>query len=433
MKILIDGYGLSTPGGLPRWNCALASTLAERKHTVFLFTTDIFAVPFYPLHDAVVRVAYTYNGLQRDLELFRQQIRNCKPDVCLSPYSSGRHLLWCAALWDSGIPWIYSEHGGPNAIDTVAWNRTERLAAMSGADRIHLLFPEYLSSIPEFLHNRTRIIPNPVWLDANLKYPAQCSEKEKIIISMGRLDPFKQNALLVEAFAHLASGFPEWKLEIWGDGPEKQRLEKQVHAYGLKDRVRLPGTTEHPEIHYKKAQIFCIPSQFEGFGLSTTEAMTMRLPVVGFAECSGTNQIVKHGRTGLLAEHMASRSLAECLRQLMSDENLRAAMGKQGQIEAQQFTPSRVYDAWEELLKETAACEGRARMNTAYLQHALPEERPYLNTLKICAHRRLVYLVKDDWLHIFAWKHPWLRRIYIFMRHWLKKIFLANTARQGIF
>ncbi len=431
MNIIIDGYKLSTPGGLPRWNCALATALTERKHTVFLFTTDISLPPFYPLHESVVQIGYTYDGDQRDLDAFRKQIKKCKPDICLSPYSSNRHLLWCAALWDSGIPWIYSEHGAPNAIDTVTWNRTERLAAMSGADRIHLLLPEYLSSIPEIFHNRACIIPNPVWLDGVLQNNIQHSEDEKIILSMGRLDLFKQNALLVEAFALLAQDFPEWKVEIRGDGPERQRLEKQVRSYKLEDKVHLPGATKSPEIYYKKAQIFCIPSKFEGLSLSTAEAMAMGLPVVGFAECSGTNQIVKHGQTGLLAEKMTSQCLAECLRKLMIDTNLRTTMGAQGQAEAQQFTPSRVYDAWEELLKETVGCKSQVRMNDIYIKRALPDELPYLKNLKICAHRRHVYLLKDDWLHIFAWRHQWLRKIYIFLRHCLKKVFFIHK-KQGI-
>lgn len=81
-------------------------------------------------------------------------------------------------------------------------------------------------------------------------------------------------------------------------------LEKAVRASHMQERIPLYGETGTPQAQYADADLFCTPSRVEGFGLTAIEAISCGLPVVGFAECSGINELVRHGETGLLAPEM---------------------------------------------------------------------------------------------------------------------------------
>ena len=129
------------------------------------------------------------------------------------------------------------------------WNRPERLAVMTAADAIHMLRASCLPSLPDDLLSKAHVIPNAVTLPVLQR---ACKDHYSIL-SMGRLEREKQNHLLVDAFAALAPDFPQWRLEIWGIGPEEGRLRKQIYRLGLQGRARIRCVGDFAE-SYKVAQ-----------------------------------------------------------------------------------------------------------------------------------------------------------------------------------
>lgn len=324
MHIAIDGHSLGILGGIERVVCNLASAMVQRGHQVTIFISEpLPKKPIYTFDEQVRFIIYTHGGRQKYIERFRRQILSCAPDICISPAADRRHFPWCAALWNSGIPFIVSEHSTPEDVESRIWNRSERLAVMAAADAIHVLRASCLPSLPEDLRVRAHVIPNAVMLPSLQRvHKNHCT-----IISMGRLDRDKQNHLLVEAFASLSPDFPQWRLEIWGTGPDQWRLKKQVRQLGMKDRVRICGLTTEPEKCYATADVVCHPSRHEAFPNTVIESMSAGIPVVGFASCPGVNELVRHGETGLLAPEMTSTSLAQALRTLLQNATLRKKWG----------------------------------------------------------------------------------------------------------
>jgi glycosyltransferase involved in cell wall biosynthesis len=200
-------------------------------------------------------------------------------------------------------------------------------------------------------------LPNPV-MPATGQADPGARKARYVLLNVGRLDAQKDHGTLLRAFARIAVAYPDWELRIIGDGPLRRELESLVHDLGLEERVRMPGVTSDTGGEYRAADAFVIPSRYEAFGLVTAEAMSYGLPVVGFSDCPGTNELIQDGCTGLLAAAGADRvaSLAQELERLLSDPGLRRQLGGAGKLAiGRSFSAQHVCDLWERLLESTCA------------------------------------------------------------------------------
>ena len=225
------------------------------------------------------------------------------------------------------------------------------VSATKSSDLIQVLRPEYVEETAKLLPGtKSTYIPNTV---PQSKISAPLLERK--IINIGRITPQKQQVLLIEAFSLLSKEFNNWKIEIWGEthvDPEyTEKLKAKIAASGLDDRVSLCGVTDNVKEKLLDASIFAFPSEFEGFPLALTEAMSYGLPSVGCKECPGVNTLIRDGQNGFLCD-ATPESLAEALRKLMRDQDLRLRLGAQAKKDMKEFAPERVWDQWEDLLTE---------------------------------------------------------------------------------
>lgn len=431
MNIIIHAHKLSKHGGLERVIAELANAMSDRGHKISLFSDEPLEVaPVYTLNNDIQRIYFTYDGDSRRLEATRAQILACEPDVLLSPASGTEHWLWCAVLHQTGIPWIYSEHSSPELIEHERWNVRERRAVLCAADAVHLLFNDFIASIPEYLQDRISVIPNAVPLPAQTHFSDKTASDSRLLLSVGRLASVKQHYLLIQAMAVLTRELPEWRLEIWGEGEERNNLAREIRALDLTRHVRLCGLTHNPHAQYARAGLFCIPSRFEGFGLVTVEAMSHGLPVVGFSACPGTNALIRHNENGMLAPEMTVESLCAALRALMIDAEARRRMGENARKSAQRFAPERVYDAWEKLFLRTAAMKGRTRLQTLEQREAWPSEAAAsLALLRAWLGRRFLFLPDSAWLKLFFVRRPKLKRLVMPLRRMQKRFCPLRAKR----
>ncbi|MDD6182004.1 MAG: glycosyltransferase [Desulfovibrionaceae bacterium] len=413
MNIIFDGHSLQFIGGMERVICDLSSAMAERGHNVFLFTKDsIETRPVFDLHPQINRRCYTHNGRQSHINQFRQQILSCNPHVCVSFAGDRRHVPWCAALIGTGIPLIVSEQCSPEAVENIFWNREERLAVMAAADAIHILNEPSVESIPLEFRSKTYVIPNAI--DRQI-HPSTI-KKEDVIVALGRLEKDKQYDLLIAAFILIAKEFPSWKLEIWGDGSQKSKLQRAITDSGMKDRIFLCGMTTTPEQCYARASAVCHPSRHEGCPLVVLEGMAAGLPVIGFAQCPGVNSLVIDGKTGLLAPEMTPQSLSIALRKILSDVDLRHNMGNEALKQIQHYTKPAIYSKWENLLtlvsskKYNTCIESLVGSNN---NTSFQEKKyiPHLHTLQSILSQKNLLAGNNDIVKTFIFQFPWLTNI----------------------
>ena len=138
-----------------------------------------------------------------------------------------------------------------------------------------------------------------------------------------------------------------------GDGPERLRLEAQARALGVSRRVEFLGEYEDAYPVYEAAQLFCIPSVSEIFGLATLEAMAHGLPVVALKSSVGATALVEDGKTGILADGLfVEESLRSALKRAMQDADLRWDLGAAGlRRYREHFSPEVIETQWEEMFR----------------------------------------------------------------------------------
>ncbi len=158
------------------------------------------------------------------------------------------------------------------------------------------------------------------------KRKLEIKENGKIILFVGDLKPVKGVKYLIKAFAQLQRDYKNdtTALYLIGDGIERGNLEALASELHVEKKVYFLGRKAHDEIPLwmNAADIFVLPSISEGFPTVIPEAMMCGLPVVA-SNVGGIPEIVVHGQTGFLVMSKESGSLAEYIKLLAEDANLR--------------------------------------------------------------------------------------------------------------
>jgi glycosyltransferase involved in cell wall biosynthesis len=157
------------------------------------------------------------------------------------------------------------------------------------------------------------------------------------LLFVGRLVGRKGINYLIEAMALLKEEYPDLKLSIVGDGPQKSNLEKLIKKLNLEDKITLFGALPPNKLgyHYKTCSIFILPSiideidNTETLGVVLIEALTYKKPAIA-SEVGGIVDIIKDKETGLLVKEKNSEELAHAIRTLLSNPKLAKSLGEKG-------------------------------------------------------------------------------------------------------
>lgn len=153
-------------------------------------------------------------------------------------------------------------------------------------------------------------------------------QQNKTMLSVSNLNKSKGIDLNLLAVSRLAGKYPDLKYIIIGDGPEAARLKDLAVSLGLTNQVEFLGRLTHPEVmtYMAAADIFSLPSWLEAFGIVYLEAMAHEKPVIA-CQGQGIEDVVEHGKTGLLVKERDVESLVEALNYLLSNPGEAKRMG----------------------------------------------------------------------------------------------------------
>lgn len=184
-------------------------------------------------------------------------------------------------------------------------------------------------------------------------------EDQVLIVGVGRLTPQKGFDMLLDALAHMPTPISTWHSAVAGAGECRGGLEDQIARLGLGGQVTLLGRLENVEGLLSAADIYCLPSRFEGLPLALLEAMAAGLPVVAFS-IDGVADVVADGVHGRLAAQGSVSELSGCLAELIGDARIRQSMGRRARdLVAGQYGLSRTVDELEALYRSTSVPEER--------------------------------------------------------------------------
>lgn len=233
----------------------------------------------------------------------------------------------------------------------IAQNRTIKLArklAAKCADAVVVLgkndLNNYIKNIKKI--KNIRYIYNPI----AVKIDPSANMESKTIIAIGRLAEQKGFDLLIESWSKLEKEFPDWELNIFGEGSLRKALEKQIQSYKLK-QIYLRGYAKDVDFELLNSSIFVLPSRYEGFVLVLMEAQAKGLPCVAFNCKEGPAEIIDDGVNGFLVEPSNTEKFAQKLRILMENKTLREQFSKKSTKDLARFDTNKIINEWINLIE----------------------------------------------------------------------------------
>ncbi len=183
------------------------------------------------------------------------------------------------------------------------------------------------------------------------------STEERIVVGVGRLVPVKGFDVAVRALAPLRAAFPETRLVLVGDGPERSRLEQLAAASDNLSRVTITGAAGDVAPFLAASDVVIAPSRNEGMGRVLVEAMALGKPVVA-SRVGGVASVVSDGRSGVLVRPDDPGELARALIELLCDPPRMEAYSTVAAERAEQFSLRVMQQGLLALYRELASEKG---------------------------------------------------------------------------
>ncbi len=186
------------------------------------------------------------------------------------------------------------------------------------------------------------------------------SDDEFVVGFVGRLDRAKGTDLLIDAAAILKAGGDSWRFIVVGEGPERTRLENQVRRLGLDRLIVFTGLQENTAAVTRAFDIGVVPSRREAFGIAALELMRMKVPVI-VSPVGGLPELVRDGWTGILLPRADGPSIAQAIRRLAQDSDLRERLSRNAFECASRFDGHRAVQQMVEVYEELMGGKQRDR------------------------------------------------------------------------
>jgi glycosyltransferase involved in cell wall biosynthesis len=188
--------------------------------------------------------------------------------------------------------------------------------------------------------------------------PARTRPAGYRVVHVARLNEVKDQPTLLAASRLVADAHPAFHLDLVGDGEQREALERQVDALGLRAHVTFHGFSDDVTPYLDAADLFVLSSTSEGIALTLLEAMAAGLPVVA-TDVGGNREVVQDGMTGFLVPARDPAALARAMRALLEDPTRAAGMGANGRARVvEEFALDRTAAAYDALYRRLLARHG---------------------------------------------------------------------------
>lgn len=177
---------------------------------------------------------------------------------------------------------------------------------------------------------------------------------KKTILYAGRFTDNKCGWLLIKAFNLLKDKYPEWTLQLLGDGEEKYIYQQLIEEYGLKDRVEMPGFVYGEDLarYYRMAGIYGMTSHYEGVPMVVIDAWSYGVPVVS-TPVGGLPEMLVEDKNGCVYDFDDYEGLAKKLDHLMGNFELRKQMSEYcKEFAVSHFSMDTINEKWEKLYND---------------------------------------------------------------------------------
>ena len=264
----------------------------------------------------------------------------------LAPFN----IMAIAANFGNGVPIIVADRNDPTKVPSNPLIRKVRDILYCFATGVVVQTQKNKAYFSRTVQKKSRVIYNPI----NLKENAGTSlktEKEKKIVTAGRLMPQKNQKMMIRAFAAVCKKHPDYKLVIYGEGPSRQELESLVKELGMEQSILLPGNISDIHEHIKSAEAFVLSSDYEGMPNALIEAMCLGIPSIS-TKVSGATDLIKDHENGILTELDNQEQLEKAMLELIEDKELAEKLAINAAKLNEELEVSKIMEQWTDFIKE---------------------------------------------------------------------------------
>lgn len=346
-------------GGAQRVLSTLANSWVLKGRRVCVITYNDKDGDFFTLDPAVQRIVI--GGVGTSHTLVRGLIRNIHRIIALRRalretdakvivgFVAGTNVLVVLASLGLGSRVIISERNDP-ARQSFGWLWDRlRQVLYRYADVVTANSQGSLETMRAYVpEQKLALVPNP------LDHRTTTASREKTsptVLTVGRLTHQKAHDVLLEAFAHVSSQAPDWRLAIVGDGKLRGTLHARAERLGISARVDWHGRVSDPFDYYRTTDIFVLVSRYEGIPNALLEAMSCGLPVIVSDASPGPLEFVEHEITGLVVPVDNIPDLVIALERLIDDLPLRRRLGCAARERVAECNLPNVLQVWERVLE----------------------------------------------------------------------------------
>ena len=368
MRILYVTDALAVWGGIERvLSDKMNYFVREYGYDVYVVTADQGEHPIpFPLderiHIADLKIRfhqqYQYSGIKRWLESrklkklyenrLKSYIEEISPDVisCIRDGCTGAVLHL-----NNSIPVIFESHAMYRDVEFENSTILHRLSIYLDRkkyNKLNKIVTLTQGDAEDWKHvcNNVCVIPNVVHLNESEKY-SKCTAKRAIFV--GRFDLQKDLGSLIEVWALVQQRYPEWFLDVYGNGELKPLFERIV----LEKKLNIVIHPAVPNImdKYIESSMLLMTSLYEPFGLVLAEAMSCGLPVIAFDCPYGPADIINDGVDGFLVENRNIEAYFRKVCQLIENEALRVKMGQDAVVSSRRYRVESIMPKWDLLFR----------------------------------------------------------------------------------
>lgn len=352
MRILTVGY-LHGSGGAERQIILLSNQLAQRGHEVALCVLNEYNSP-YSISEKVNIIDLTNEEGKGRLRIlrrywaFKKTVEKYKPDIIVNYNLQSAYFCLGISKKARGKV-VYSERGDPYDKEYSGLLGKVRDLTVARMDGLVFQSEGARDFFSDAVGNKSIVIHNSVNVPQE-KYPILVA-REKRIVNVGRLHPQKNQRLLINAFAKITAAFPEYILDIYGDGALHEELQNQINMLGLKERVRLNTSRKDLFDCIYKASLFVLTSDYEGMPNALMEAMALGLPCIS-TDCrpGGAKTLIEQGVNGYVVPCGDANVLAEKMEYMLSHPEQSAQMALEARHIQITHSDKEIFQKWNNFL-----------------------------------------------------------------------------------
>ena len=275
-------------------------------------------------------------------ELMINYIKNCDADVIIS--TRDIHNKWLGSYGKENVLKIGWEHNHHHGNMKYA---NKIIDSCSNLDYFVLVSKDLTDFYKDKVKPKCIYIPNLV-----AKATAKSDLKSYNLVSVGRLSKEKGFLDLIDVFDLIHKKYPDWKLNIVGDGEEKDKITSKIDKLGLSNSVVMHGFLDSNEVGkiLSKSSVYLMTSYTESFGIVLLEAFSYGVPCVAFDSAEGAREIISSNWDGYLIKDRNKEEMAKRVCTLIDNYNRRFIMGNNALKKSDKYSLEEVREKWKKII-----------------------------------------------------------------------------------